>query len=83
MKLLTSQRLIEKITKIKFKELGNPDIKFIIGANSTNEEYFVINKFANLLNRNEFLGKDNSNVYFADDHISNGYFGDQYDKCYF
>ena len=38
----------EKITK-KIQELGNPDIKFIIGANSTNEEYFVINKFANLL----------------------------------
>ena len=72
----------EKITK-KIQELGNPDIKFIIGANSTNEEYFVINKFANLLNRNEFLGKDNSNVYFADDHISNGYFGDQYQNATF
>ena len=35
----------EKITN-KVQELDNPDIKFIVGANSTNEEYFVINKFA-------------------------------------
>ncbi|MDB4824019.1 2Fe-2S iron-sulfur cluster-binding protein, partial [Acidimicrobiia bacterium] len=57
---------IEKL-KNKIEELHNPDIKFLIGANSTNEEYFVINKFANLMNRNEFLSKDKSNVYFADD----------------
>ena len=72
----------DKINK-KIQELDNPDIKFIIGANSTNEEYFVINKVANLLNRNKFLSKDNSNVYFADDHISNGYFGNEYENATF
>ena len=72
----------EKI-KNKVQELDNPDIKFIVGANSTNEEYFVINKFANLLNRNQFLSKDKSNVYFADDHIFNGYFGDEYENAVF
>ena len=73
---------IEKI-KNKIKDLDNPDIKFIVGANSTNEEYFVINKFANSLNRNEFLSKDKSNVYFADDHIYNGYFSDEYTNATF
>jgi NADH-quinone oxidoreductase subunit G len=73
---------IEKI-KNKIKDLDNPDIKFIIGANSTNEEYFAINKFANSLNRNEFLSKDKSNVYFADDHIYNGYFSDEYTNATF
>ena len=72
----------DKINK-KIQELDNPDIKFIIGANSTNEEYFVINKVANLLNRNKFLSKDNSNVYFADDHIFNGYFGNEYENATF
>tara|TARA_B110000263_G_scaffold250088_1_gene270411 strand:- start:2180 stop:4513 length:2334 start_codon:yes stop_codon:yes gene_type:complete len=69
----------EKI-KNKIQELGNPDIKFIVGANSTNEEYFIINKFANLLNRNDLLSKGKSNVYFADDHIFNGYFDEEYQK---
>jgi NADH-quinone oxidoreductase subunit G len=73
---------IEKI-KNKIKDLDNPDIKFIVGANSTNEEYFAINKFANSLNRNEFLSKDKSNVYFADDHIYNGYFSDEYTSATF
>ena len=73
---------IEKI-KNKIKDLDNPDIKFIIGANSTNEEYFAINKFANSLNRNEFLSKDKSNVYFADDHIHNGYFSEEYTNATF
>ena len=73
---------IEKI-KNKIKDLDNPDIKFIVGANSTNEEYFAINKFANSLNRNEFLSKDKSNVYFADDHIYNGYFSDEYTNATF
>jgi len=73
---------IEKI-KNKIKDLDKPDIKFIIGANSTNEEYFAINKFANSLNRNEFLSKDKSNVYFADDHIYNGYFSEEYTSATF
>ena len=73
---------IEKI-KNKIKDLDNPDIKFIVGANSTNEEYFAINKFANSLNRNEFLSKDKSNVYFADDHIYNGYFSEEYTSATF
>jgi len=69
--------------KQKIEELQNPDVKFVIGANSTNEEYFVINKFANLMNRNEFLSKDKSNVYFADDHLFEGYFGDEYENATF
>ena len=73
---------IEKIEN-KIKDLDKPDIKFIIGANSTNEEYFAINKFANSLNRNEFLSKDKSNVYFADDHIYNGYFSEEYTSATF
>ena len=73
---------IEKI-KNKIKDLDNPEIKFIVGANSTNEEYFAINKFANSLNRNEFLSKDKSNVYFADDHIYNGYFSEEYTNATF
>ena len=73
---------IEKI-KNKIKDLDNPEIKFIVGANSTNEEYFAINKFANSLNRNEFLSKDKSNVYFADDHIHNGYFSEEYTSATF
>ena len=69
--------------KSKIEELKNPDIKFIVGPNSTNEEYFVINKFANLMNRNEFLSKDKSNVYFSDDHVFNGYFGEGYENATF
>ena len=69
--------------KSKIEELKNPDIKFIVGPNSTNEEYFVINKFANLMNRNEFLSKDKSNVYFSDDHVFNGYFGEGYENAVF
>ena len=73
---------IEKL-KNKIEELHNPDIKFLIGANSTNEEYFVINKFANLMNRNEFLSKDKSNVYFADDNMFSGYFGENHQNASF
>ena len=69
--------------KSKIEELKNPDIKFIVGPNSTNEEYFVINKFANLMHRNEFLSKDKSNVYFSDDHVFNGYFGEGYENATF
>jgi len=69
--------------KNKIEELNNPDIKFLIGANSTNEEYFVINKFANLMNRNEFLSKDKSNVYFADDNMFSGYFGENHQNASF
>ena len=69
--------------KNKIEELHNPDIKFLIGANSTNEEYFVINKFANLMNRNKFLSKDKSNVYFADDNMFSGYFGENHQNASF
>ena len=77
--------IVEATEKLKSKieELKNPDIKFIVGPNSTNEEYFVINKFANLMNRNEFLSKDKSNVYFSDDQVFNGYFGEGYENAAF
>ena len=76
---------VEATEKLKsiIEQLNNPDIKFIVGPNSTNEEYFVINKFANLMNRNEFLSKDKSNVYFSDDHVFNGYFGEGYENAAF
>lgn len=77
--------IVEATEKLKSKieELNNPDIKFLVGPNSTNEEYFVINKFANSMNRNEFLSKDKSNVYMADDYVFNGYFGESYENAVF
>ncbi|MEC7926007.1 MAG: NADH-quinone oxidoreductase subunit NuoG [Actinomycetota bacterium] len=73
----------EATTKIKEKieELENPNIKFLIGSHSTNEEYFVINEIANYLNKDKFLSKDSSNVYFCDDLLFDGYFGDEYSKA--
>ncbi len=73
----------EAMTKIKNKidELDNPNVKFLLGSSSTNEEYFVINEIGNYLNKDKFLSRDSSNIYFGDDLLFEGYFGDQYSQA--
>ena len=55
------------------------NISFIVGHNSTNEEYFALNSFINSLNENK---KETSiqdlNVYISDDYLHEGYFDDSY-----
>ena len=51
-----------KKIKNKIDELDNPNVKFLVGSNSTNEEYFIINEIANYLNKDKFLSKDSSNI---------------------
>ena len=55
------------------------NISFIVGHNSTNEEYFALNSFINSLNKNK---KETSiqdlNVYISDDYLHEGYFDDSF-----
>ena len=55
------------------------NISFIVGHNSTNEEYFALNSFINSLNENK---KETSiqdlNVYISDDYLHEGYFDNSY-----
>ena len=55
------------------------NISFIVGHNSTNEEYFALNSFINSLNENK---KETSikdlNLYISDDYLHEGYFDDSY-----
>tara|TARA_B100000131_G_scaffold48842_1_gene43442 strand:- start:964 stop:3300 length:2337 start_codon:yes stop_codon:yes gene_type:complete len=55
------------------------NISFIVGHNSTNEEYFALNSFINSLNENK---KETSiqdlNVYISDDYLHEGYFDDSF-----
>ena len=57
----------------------NPNISFIVGHNSTNEEYYALNKFAENLNK---VKNENSvgsiNLYLSDDYLYNGFFNDDY-----
>ncbi len=57
----------------------NPNISFIVGHNSTNEEYYALNKFAENLNKveNENI-VSNINFYLSDDYLYNGFFNDDY-----
>ncbi len=57
----------------------NPNISFIVGHNSTNEEYYALNKFAENLNKvkNENTGSS-TNFYLSDDYLYNGFFNDDY-----
>ena len=57
----------------------NPNISFIVGHNSTNEEYYALNKFAENLNKveNENTARD-INFYLSDDYLYNGFFNDDY-----
>ena len=57
----------------------NPNISFIVGHNSTNEEYYALNQFAENLNKveNENTARD-INFYLSDDYLYNGFFNDDY-----
>ena len=57
----------------------NPNISFIVGHNSTNEEYYALNQFAGNLNKveNENTARD-INFYLSDDYLYNGFFNDDY-----
>ncbi len=58
---------------------NNPNISFIVGHNSTNEEYFALNKFAENLNKIENDNTvSNTNFYLSDDYLYNGFFNDDY-----
>ncbi|MCH2432305.1 MAG: NADH-quinone oxidoreductase subunit NuoG, partial [Candidatus Poseidoniia archaeon] len=70
-----------KKIKNKIDELDNPNVKFLVGSSSTNEEYFIINEIANYLNKDKFLSKDSSNIYFGDDLLFKGYFEDEYSQA--
>jgi NADH-quinone oxidoreductase subunit G len=57
----------------------NPNISFIVGHNSTNEEYYALNKFAENLNKVENENKVcTTNFYLSDDYLYNGFFNDDY-----
>ena len=50
----------------------NSNISFIVGHNSTNEEYYALNNFVENLNK---VHKDqNMNVYLSDDYLYEGFF---------
>ncbi len=50
----------------------NSNISFIVGHNSTNEEYYALNNFVENLNK---VNKDqNMNVYLSDDYLYDGFF---------
>ena len=55
------------------------NISFIVGHNSTNEEYFALNSFINSLNENKKeISIQDLNVYISDDYLHEGYFDDSY-----
>ena len=57
----------------------NPNISFIVGHNSTNEEYYALNKFAENLNKVENENTvSNINFYLSDDYLYTGFFNDDY-----
>ncbi len=57
----------------------NPNISFIVGHNSTNEEYYALNKFAENLNKVDNENTvSNINFYLSDDYLYNGFFNDDY-----
>ena len=57
----------------------NPNISFIVGHNSTNEEYYALNQFAGNLNKVENENTTgNINFYLSDDYLYNGFFNDDY-----
>ncbi len=55
------------------------NISFIVGHNSTNEEYFALNSFIKSLNENKKeISIQDLNVYISDDYLHEGYFDDSY-----
>ena len=52
---------------------GDPNISFIVGHNSTNEEYFALNNFAENLKKVENTF-GNIDIYLSDDYLYSGFF---------
>ena len=50
----------------------NSNISFLVGHNSTNEEYYALNNFVE--NLNKVNNDKNMNVYLSDDYLYDGYF---------
>ena len=77
-KELTINGTIELISN-EILTSDNPNISFIVGHNSTNEEYYALNQFAKNLNKveNENTARD-INFYLSDDYLYNGFFNDDY-----
>ena len=50
----------------------NSNISFIVGHNSTNEEYYALNNFVE--NLNKVHKNQNMNVYLSDDYLYEGFF---------
>ena len=77
-KELTINETIELISN-EILTSDNPNISFIVGHNSTNEEYYALNKFAENLNKVENENTvSNINFYLSDDYLYNGFFNDDY-----
>ena len=75
---LTINETIELISN-EILTSDNPNISFIVGHNSTNEEYYALNKFAENLNKVENENTvSNINFYLSDDYLYNGFFNDDY-----
>ena len=51
-------------------------VSFIVGPNSTNEEYFALNNFVNDLKEKNDNNED-INIYFSDDYLYKGFFENQ------
>ena len=55
------------------------NISFLVGHNSTNEEYFALNNFVKSINENK---KETTiqdiNIYLSDDYLHEGFFDDSY-----
>jgi len=52
----------------------NSNISFLVGHNSTNEEYYALNNF--IENLNKVNNDKNMNVYLSDDYLYEGFFQD-------
>ena len=77
-KELTINETIELISN-EILTSDNPNISFIVGHNSTNEEYYALNQFAGNLNKVENENTaSNINFYLSDDYLYNGFFNDDY-----
>ena len=75
---LTINETIELISN-EILTSDNPNISFIVGHNSTNEEYYALNQFAGNLNKVENENTaSNINFYLSDDYLYNGFFNDDY-----
>ena len=77
-KELTINETIELISN-EILTSDNPNISFIVGHNSTNEEYYALNQFAGNLGKVENENTpSNINFYLSDDYLYNGFFNDDY-----